>query len=377
MTQRIFKVSILLAAWCFVFNFMFCASSIAGVFDKAKLTEKELIEGSKKEKELVFYTSIPVKSAPKYLKAFEAKYPWVKTNFIRSGGPVLAQKFYAEKGRRIEKADVVNSGAAEVYPDWRNKGYTAKIDNLPEYSYLRPLAKGPKGYYAALGFVSHPMFWNTKLLKREDVPDDLWEFTKPEWKDKTAAGNPAIGGAAMNWFSWVCECRKQHPSGNRPSSGLGPKWMAAMRRNGILLPGQVGPLTSAVVTGQRVIALQQWIGVFPPAYEGKAPIDYAYPKQGTIGQFWIAAVNKKAPHPYTARLFLNWFLSEEAQVLLVKYLAMHPGRKDVDVQKYFPFERGTVPFDQLWVMDLESIGPEETKAFVKTTMESLTGEAVK
>lgn len=377
MNMGIFKTFFMLIISCFVFNLMFYASAIAGQFDKVELTEEELIEGSKSEKELVFYTSIPSKSVPKFLNAFKARYPWVKTNFIRSGGPVLAQKFYAEKGRKIEKVDVINSGAAEVYPDWRNKGYIAKIDNLPEYSHIRPIGKSPKGHYAALGFVSHPMIWNSKLLKREDVPDDLWEFTKEEWKGKTAAGNPAIGGAAMSWFSWVCDCRKQHPVGNRPPSALGTEWIEAMRKNEILLPGQVGSLTNAIVTGQRAIALQQWIGVLPPAFEEGAPLDYKYPLQGTIGQFWIAAVNKKAPHPYTARLFLNWFLKEEAQKIFIKQLAMHPSRKNVDVQKYFPFKNGTVSFDQLWFVDLESIGPKETKAFVKKVMEGISGEAVK
>jgi iron(III) transport system substrate-binding protein len=375
-SNRILRMSIsLLVIFCF--NTLFYVTAIADSFSKDKLTESELIAGSKKEKELVFYTSIPVKSAPIFLKAFAANYPWVKTNFIRSGGPVLAQKFYAEKGRKIEKVDVVNSGASEVYPDWRNKGYLAKIDNLPEFNNLRKLAKGPKGYYAAWGYVSHPIFWNTKLLNYEQVPDDLWEFTKPEWKDKAAAGNPAIGGAAMNWFSWVCECRKQISGGNRPSSGLGIKWMEAMHNNGILLPGQVGALTNTIITGRRHVGLQQWIGVFPPALKGGAPLDYKYPKQGTIGQSWVGAVNKKAPHPYTARLFMNWFFKKEAQILLIKYLAMHAASQNLDTQKYFPFKRGTVPFNKLWIMDLESIGPKGTKAFVGTVMKALTGSAVK
>ena len=96
---------------------------------EANLTLDELIAGSKKEGKLVFYTSIPVKSARVVLGKFGKKHPWLKTSFIRKGGPVLAQQFYADKKSGVEKADVVNSGAAEVYTDFsRNEGAARVIE---------------------------------------------------------------------------------------------------------------------------------------------------------------------------------------------------------------------------------------------------------
>lgn len=351
--------------------------AVADPFARPKLTTEELIEGSRKEKALVFYSSIPVKAQDLVVKAFKDKYPWVEVSSIRAGGPVLGQRFYAEKSRGVEIVDVINSGAAEIYPDWRKSGFLARVDNLPEYPGIRAMGKGPDGQYVAFGFVSHPMFWNTKLVKSEEVPDDLWEFTKPKWKDKTATGNPSIGGSPMNWYSWACDCRKQHPAGRRPPSGLGPKWMTAMRENGVLLPGQVGPLTNSIVGGQRVIALSQWNGEVVRALEEGAPIDYKYPRQGTMGQHWVGAVNAKAPHPYTARLFLNWLLSAEGQVLLIQKQGFHSAREDVDTGKYFPLKKGTLRFEEMWFMDLEAITPEETRNFIGKTMEALTGKAVK
>ncbi len=335
----------------------------AQALDKPNLTEQELIEGSKKEKALAFYTSIPIGLNEEILKAFKDKYPWVEPNSIRGGGPVLAQRFYAEKAQGIDSADVVNSGSGEVYPDWRRLKYLAKVDNLPEYPAIRKIAR-EGGDYVAFAFVSIPMFWNNKLLKAEQVPDDLWEFTKPEWKDKTASGNPVIGGNAMNWFSWVCECRKQHPLSNRPVSGLGFKWIEGMVKNNILLPGQQGPLNNAIVAGQRALGVQQNISEIVRAVEQGAPLDYKYPKQGTMGQHWIGAINAKAPHPYTSRLFLNWCMSKEGQMLVVKKLGFHSAREDIDTAKYFPLKNGTVRFEDMWILDIEAITAEETKNFV-------------
>jgi len=353
-------------------------AAAADPFAKPKLTEEELIAGSKAEGgKLSFYTSIPTKPYQAVIKAFEERYPWVKSTFIRKGGPVLAQQFYAEKAGGTDKADVINSGAAEVYPDFRKKGFLAAIGNLPQYPALRDLAKGPDGTYVAFLFVSQPMLWNTKLVKAEDVPDDLWELTKPKWKDKVASGNPAGGGASLNWYSWVCDCRKQAAGGTRPSSGLGQKWMNAMRENNMLLPGQVGPLNNAIITGQSQIAVSQFMGSVVEAIEEGAPIDYKYPKQGTMGQHWVGAVNAKAPNPYTARLFMNWLMSKEGQIVLIQKLGAHSGRADIDSTKHFPLKGGIAPFDQLWIMDIEAITAEDTKEFVNNVSIALMGKAVK
>ena len=301
------------------------------------LTETALVAGSKAEGgALTFYTSITNASNAALVAAFEKTFPWTKLEIVRKGGPVLAQQFYAEKAAGIEKVDVINSGAAEVYPDFRKKQFLARIDNLPEYGATRPIARGPDGSYVAFLFISEPMIWNTRLLSSENVPDDLWDFALPTWKDKLASGNPTSGGASMNWYSWVCECRKQAPPATRPPSNLGAKWMNAVRLNDILLPGEVGPLNNAIITGQRELAVSQWMGSVVEAIDAGAPIDYKYPIQGTIGQHWIAGINAKAPHPYTARLFLNWLLSRDGQILLIQKLGAHSARVDINSEKILP-----------------------------------------
>ncbi len=343
----------------------------------AATTEPSLVEQSKHESgRVIFYTSIPDRPLQAVIAAFHKKYPWLTVSYVRKGGPVLAQQFYAEKQGGVEKVDVINSGAAEVYPDFRRKGFLARIDDLPEYPALRDIAKGPEGTYAAFLFVSQPIIWNTRLLKRDQVPDDLWEFAKPQWKDKLASGNPIGGGAALNWYSWVCDCRKQIEGGHTAASGLGFKWIEAMRENGILLPGQVGPLNNAIITGQRPLAVSQWMGSVVEAVKNGAPIDYKFPRQGTMGQHWVGAVNAKAPNPASARLLMNWLLSKEGQIVLIRSLGAHSARKDVDSARYFPLKGGLIPSESMWMMDLESITADDTKKFVNELSIALTGKAL-
>ena len=43
-----------------------------------------LVEGAKKEAKMVFYTSMETEFARALTGAFEAKYPWIKTDIFRS-----------------------------------------------------------------------------------------------------------------------------------------------------------------------------------------------------------------------------------------------------------------------------------------------------
>lgn len=349
-----------------------CAVSFAALtnansnpLEKPALTEQEITEGSKAEGgKLVWYTSFPEDTAKLLINEFKTKYPWVDVTFIRKGGVVLAQQFNAEKEAKVEKVDVINAGAAEAYPAWRRKGYLASISNVPGFAELRPVAKGPEGHYASYLFISAPTFWNTKLIQEKDVPNDLRDYTKPEWKGRIATGNPTTGAAAQNWYSWVSETRPQSPGDSLPPSGLGWDWISGVRANDILLPGQVGPLNEAIISGQAPVGVSQYFPSIAEAIRKGAPVDYKYPVQGSIAQHWILAVNANAPNPYTARLFTLWNLSADAQKLFVKEVGAHAGRSDVKTEDHFPFARGTLPFEKLWKLDIEAITPDDTKQFV-------------
>lgn len=351
-------------------------ASHAGPFEASVLNEQELIAGSKAEGgKVVWYTSIPDDTAKIVIREFETKYPWVKVSFIRKGGVVLAQQFNSEKTARIEKVDVINAGAAEAYPAWRRKGYLASIANLPGYDALRPAARAPGGAYASYLFISAPTFWNTRLIDAKDVPNDLREYAKPVWRGRIATGNPVTGAAAQNWYSWISDDRKQYAGESLPASGLGWAWIAALRANDILLPGQVGPLNEAVISGQVPVAISQYVPSIVEAIRKGASIDYKYPDQGSIAQHWIVAVNAGAPNPYTARLFTSWQLSQSAQKFFVKELGAHSGRVDVRTEDFFPLKHGTVPFEKLWKLDIESITEDDTKAFVDKLSKVLLGQA--
>jgi len=328
---------------------------------KTSLALDELVAGAKKEGKLTFYSAFPNFTNEMLLRKFMEAYPFVKAEVVRAGGPVIAQRFYTEKATKVERMDVMQSGAIEAYPDWRKKGYLARVDNLPEWKAAAELARGPGGYYVAIGYVGHVLAWNRKVHKDSEIPDDLWEFTKPQWANKTASGNPMGAGFALNWFSFASDLRTADARGKTGPSGLGMKWLESMNKNGHLLAGQLGNLTDALVSGRRSVAIQHWDTEIVEANKRGADLGWKYARQGPMAQQILGAINEAAPNPYTARLFINWLLSREGQNLIIKEATMSTSRGDM---KTSDFLKGRKDVAECWVLDIEKITPDETRSFL-------------
>jgi iron(III) transport system substrate-binding protein len=328
---------------------------------RASIALDALVAGARKEGKLMFYSAFPNFTNEMLLRKFMEAYPFVKAEVVRAGGPVIAQRFYTEKATKVERMDVMQSGAIEAYPDWKKKGYISRVDNLPEWKSTVELARGPGGYYVAIAYVQHVLAWNRKVHKDSDIPDDLWEFTKPQWAGKTASGHPVNAGFALNWFSFASELRAADPRGKTGASGLGMKWLEAMNKNGHLLAGQLGNLTDALVSGRRSVAIHHWDTEIAEANKKGADLGWKYAKQGPMAQQILGAINEAAPNPYTARLFVNWLLTKEGQTLIMKEATMSTSRADM---KTSDFLRGRKEIAECWVLDIEKITPEETRQFL-------------
>lgn len=378
--KRVIFRCLVLSMVCLFIGLLFLANQIWAVdvheyLDKKdNLTLEELIEGAKKEGKIVFYSAHGLIVNQYLLKKFSETYPFVKTDLVRAGGLVIGQRFYAEKSRKVENMDAIYSGAAELYPDWKKKGYVARVDNLPEWKNLIELARGEGGRYLSFAFMTHVMAWNRKVYKDEEVPADLWEFTKPQWKNKTASGDPAAAGFALNWFSFASDARLKDPRSPHKPTGLGFKWMAEMYKNGHLLAGQIGNLTETIVSGRRPIVVQHWDQEIWLAIKQGADLGWKYPIQGTIAQHSLIAINSKSPHPYTTRLFANWLISKEGQTILVKELGYNFVRKDMETSDFI---KGRMPIDKCWILDIEKITSEETRDFISNVNSALRGKEIK
>jgi iron(III) transport system substrate-binding protein len=327
------------------------ALALSGI---AALTEEQLIEGSRSEKALVWYSALPEPVVRETLKRFEERYPWIKTDYIRVGGPMVIQRIMAERERGVENVDVFSSGEAESYPELRRRTYTARLTSLPNIPNLCDWAVDKEGHYVFAQAFKLPMIYNAQLIADAEMPDSLAALADPKWKGKLASLDPAASGAGLNFYRFIA---------TQPS--LGFAWMEKLRANEVLLVGQIGPMTETVASGLRPIGVGQWDAseIFPAQKKG-APLKIKYPKEGYLLQLYPTAINSRAPHPYAARLFVNWSLSPEAQAFFEREGYSHNMGKG-SCERLIA-EGG-------WTLDIERITPSQTKEFKERASLALRG----
>ena len=90
---------------------------------------QEVIDGARKEGQLVFYAGIPIPDAQNILTALEKKYPFIKTTFYRSTGPALVSRIQTEQRAGTHIWDVMNSTGFEPYA-LLEQGYFAKYESV-------------------------------------------------------------------------------------------------------------------------------------------------------------------------------------------------------------------------------------------------------
>ena len=89
---------------------------------------QEVIDGARKEGQLVFYSGIPIPDAQAILTALEKKYPFIKSTFYRSTGPALVSRIQTEQRAGTHVWDVMNSTGFEPYV-LLEQGYFAKYES--------------------------------------------------------------------------------------------------------------------------------------------------------------------------------------------------------------------------------------------------------
>jgi iron(III) transport system substrate-binding protein len=292
--------------------FVFGVMLVPGVAWSQSSPDSKLIEAAKKEGELVYYTTMTLDQSKQTVDRFEKKYPFIKVTLFRTGGGPLLNKITTEaRGGRFAWDVVVGRGEM-VLPLMERKLLASY--RSPESKMIDTQLVDKEGYWAAYYVNSYVMGWNTKLLKKDDVPKTYEALLNPKWK----GGQISLDTEAYGLFE-----------------GLKGVWgkektLAYFRKLASLDPVLKRGNTERVqltVAGEYplIVAYNQTIQRMTSR---GAPIDWL-PLEPAVTQVNPAMIGAKAPHPNAARLFYDYILSKEGQEQLRAFQRI-PVRKDVE-----------------------------------------------
>src|SRR5215510_4805625 len=163
-------------------------------YQGADRTQK-LIEGAKKEGTLTIYSSATVDDLAALTSAFEKKYG-IKVQVWRASSENIIQRAATEaRGNRFD-VDVFETDGVAMEAIYREK--LLQEVNTPLLADLMPEALPPHKEWIGDRIQIFTAAYNTRAIKKDDLPKNYDDLTNPKWKGKLG-----IEAADHDWFSAV------------------------------------------------------------------------------------------------------------------------------------------------------------------------------
>jgi len=170
-------------------------------------------------------------------------------------------------------------------------------------------------YYGVLSFEV-----NTSVVKNE--PKDWSDLLKADYKNQVAlAGDPTGSNQAISAV-WAAALAN---GGSLDNAQPGLDWFKKLRDTGNLRKGVVLNVAS-VQKGECPISLVYDFDGFAKRDATGLPLKVIVPQDATVGMLFAQYISAAAPHPNAAKVAIDFFFSDEGQVLLAQGYA-HPSRK--------------------------------------------------
>ena len=286
-----------------------------------------VMEGAKKEKQVVFYASMEAQSAQRLTAGFEKKYPFVKVNATRIGSERMATRLVAETQSRNVQADVVSQSGFDFHGVLQKGIFD--IYNSPERAALPPEYKDEKGLWVMNAATLNVIGYNTRLVPAANVPKSFWDLTDPKWKGQLLMDE--------NESKWMAGMMTYYGEA---------KVLELLRKlatQDIQFRAGHTLIQTLAAAGERPVVAVAFANGVERLKKERAPMEWVA-ADPIIGLTFGVGLVKDAPHPNAARLFIDYLLSKEGQEIIADSGYFVP-RRDVaaPIMKQVPSKMKVIP----------------------------------
>jgi iron(III) transport system substrate-binding protein len=270
--------------------------------------EKELYELAKKEGEVTWYTAHSNDTTAQALgRDFEAAFPGIKANVVRTTAQVAYQRLTQEQRANAMQVDVFSSTDIGHYVVLKEKNLLEKYlpDNAAK---LIDVYKNydPDGYFTVTSAGLIAIGYNTEKLKEADAPKNWPDLLDPKWKDKIALGHPGFSGYVG---TWVVTLKKLY----------GWDFFEKLAKNNPQVGRSINDTVTMLNAGERLIAGCGPVGTAMESAAKGNPLAMIYPPDGTVLIIAPSGIPKGVKHPNAAKLFMEYLLTVEASKIWVEH----------------------------------------------------------
>jgi iron(III) transport system substrate-binding protein len=299
--------------------------SVLNGLDAELNVPKSWVGAARKEGTVVILSTWRDQEFRQLSKGFNERYPGVKVAFNRPNAADRGMKILVElQLGRAPTADILTS-IGDTYLQLKKMNALADLRELPAFKSLPEQYVAPDGSWAAHTLAYRCMAYNTNLVKKNELPktwDDL--VTDPKWR----GGRLALSNNPNAWLLalWSAKGEAWGRDFTRKLFDLAPQ----QRKEGLMA------ITALTVAGEFYASLPS-PGERAQEYANKgAPIGYHCPDPVTATLSQMVML-ERSPHKSGAKLFINWLLSAEGQLLQYAASQLEPVNKALQLPQFVPF----------------------------------------
>jgi iron(III) transport system substrate-binding protein len=262
--------------------------------------DSDLVQKAKAEGQVSFYANMtaiqPIMDMFNAQTGLKGKYTRISTSKFL---PTVLTEFQAGK----LMADVLQA-PLPVMQMLKAKGVLAPYTSPSAADY--PAWTREDDQIQAFGIEYVGLIYNTELVQPADVPKRYEDLTDSKWKNKIVMANPAAHATTISWLVGLKENVFK-------SEAQWMQFLKGLAANRPMLVTSFGPTPAPVESGEKYIAISM------PKYiitKAPAPLDWARVEQPLMGTPRGIAIASSAKNPNAAKLFMDFWLTQEAMAKL-------------------------------------------------------------
>ena len=270
--------------------------------------EITLVEQAKKEGSITIYSPMDAPDFEKYFKPeFLRLYPWAQLNYLSIGIAETYSRALSEYKAGHVTADVIHN-AISNFLVLEQEGVIVRtnvsMEGLMAYDSSQ---LDPDHYWHPGNMNPILIIYNTHLVNASDAPKTYQDLTDQKWKGKIAMQYPSLLDSTGAAFAQMKL---------NMSDGDWNAFLQGIKNNNPLLTQENSEVFQKVVSGEADIGLG-FLNDYLEGLKTSLPVGAVWTSPTYTPAFPFAAT-ANAPHPYMARLFLEWFASASGQSCLAK-----------------------------------------------------------
>jgi iron(III) transport system substrate-binding protein len=304
--------------------------SFDGIFVVAvPAADPKVIEAAKKEGgEIEAYITLRTDTARRVWDLFEAKYPFLRVKQYKADSDKMLQRLATEYRAKKYLVDVLNFGGGFQTQVLIEQGIAGPYIS-PESQYFAPAFKDKKGLWTTLYYNPLTIVYNTKLIPANERPKDWGDLLNPRLKGKMAMEHEQV-----TWYAGIVK-RFGEEKAKQYFQALSKQEFrleASGRGNALLAAGEF----AAYVGRGHVAEMFKKKG---------APVEWIKNPDPLVVQPATIQIARYAPHPNSAKLLIDFMLSETVADVLAKenrlpgrsnVSGLDPAFKEINAEKIFP-----------------------------------------